>query len=237
MQVELFGEAISLRPTCECRIRELEEQEKQARMNDLHEMIRQQGLADGLYARMSLEQWECRDASCEEAVKKLASYLHSARHGARNWLYLFGSYGLGKTHLAVAALKSLCLERQWEPLLLRWSEYCSRVQQSWHSSDADSEYHLWCRASSITLLVVDDIDKRASSEWSLGKLYELIEHRYMRQLPTILTANRSPESLSSYWGGNEQTRDLGGAIISRIIGQLSVLIEVSGHDYRLEVIR
>lgn len=233
MSLQLFGEEIVLRPACECRIKEREEREKQARIEDLRHSIRRQGLLDGLYARMTLEDWEHRDASCEATAKKLRSYLDTVRQGARNWLFLFGGYGLGKTHLAVAALKHLSLEHQWDPLLVRWSEYCSRIQQSWHSSDAGSEYDLWCRAANVTLLVLDDIDKRASSDWALGKLYELIDHRYIRQLPTILTANRGLEALTTFWGKNDSMQDLAGAIISRIIGQLSAVIEFSGRDYRL----
>jgi DNA replication protein DnaC len=237
MSLKVFGEEIVLRPACECRLRELEEREKRARVEELRLSIRRQGLEEGLYARMSLKEWECRDLSCEEAAKKLEVYLNRVRHGERNWLYLFGAHGLGKTHIAVAALKYLCLERQWEPLLVRWSEYCSRIQQSWHSQEAESEYQLLRKASNLTLLVLDDIDKRASSEWALGKLFELIDHRYLRQLPTILTANRSLEALLTYWERNEQTQDLARAIISRIMGQLLGVIEFSGQDYRLRGIR
>lgn len=229
---KLFGEEIVLRPACECRLRELEERERQARIEELHRQIRQQGLENGLYARMNLEEWEDRDAICGEVADKLRSYLQSVHLGTRNWLYLHGGYGLGKTHLAVAALKYLCLDRQWKPLMVRWSEYCSRIQQSWQSGNVDSEFELWRTATNVTLLVLDDIDKRASSEWALGKLYELIDHRYVRQLPTVLTANRNLEMLTAFWSRNEQMKDLAGAIVSRVIGQLSAVIEFAGRDYR-----
>jgi DNA replication protein DnaC len=232
INLHVFGEEIVLRPACECRLRELEERERQARINELYRLIRQQGLENGLYAGMNLEKWEYRDPSSQVVADKLKSYVQSTHLGTRNWLYLFGSYGLGKTHHAVAALKHLCLNRQREPLLVRWSEYCSRIQQSWQSGNPESEYDLWRRAANVTLLVLDDIDKRASSEWALGKLYELIDHRYLRSLPTILTANRSIEALSTYWGKTDPMQDLAKAIVSRIVGQLADLIEFSGRDYR-----
>jgi DNA replication protein DnaC len=117
-------------------------------------------------------------------------------------------------------------------MLVRWSEYCTCIQQSWQSSSADSEYDLWHRARNATLLVLDDIDKSAPSEWALGRLYELIDHRCLLLLPTILTENRCFEDLSSFWSRNEQLQDLAGAIVSRIVGQLSDVIEFSGRDYR-----
>jgi DNA replication protein DnaC len=181
---------------------------------------------------MSLNHWEYRDPSCEAVAEKLKTYIQSAHLGARNWLYLFGGYGLGKTHLAVSALKHLCLNREWEPFLVRWSEYCSRIQQSWQNPSVDTEYDLWQRPTNATLLVLDDIDMRAPTEWALGRLFELIDRRYLRRLPTILTANRSLERLTDFWSRNEQTQDLAGAIVSRIVGQLSAVIEFSGRDYR-----
>ncbi len=116
--------------------------------------------------------------------------------------------------------------------MVRWSEYCSRIQQSWQGSSVDSEFELWRAATNVTLLVLDDIDKRASSEWALGKLYELIDQRYVLHLPTVLTANRNLEKLAAFWSRNEQMKDLAGAIVSRIIGQMSAVIEFSGRDYR-----
>jgi DNA replication protein DnaC len=202
-------------------------------LHDLRRMMHRQGLQDGRYARMNLKNWEFRNASCEAIAKKLKRYLDNVQLDARNWLFLFGGYGLGKTHLAVSALKHLSLDRQWEVQIVRWSEYCSLIQQSWHAPDAESEYALWRRAAKVTLLVLDDIDKRTSSDWALGKLYELIDHRYIRQLPTILTANRCIEALADYWAKSESMNGLAHAIISRIIGQLSSAIEFSGSDYRL----
>jgi DNA replication protein DnaC len=243
MSFKVFDREVVLRPVCECRIREREKREEQARLEKLHRTMRLQGLEEGRYARMSLDGWECRDGRSVEVARKLDSYLGTVSLSARNWLYLFGDYGLGKTHLGVSSLRYLCLKHGWEPLLVRWSEFCSRIQQSWQSSDAGSEYDLWRKAANVTFLVLDDIDKRASSEWALGKLFELIDHRYMRQLPTVLIANRDIKKLSSYWGKNdkndknaknEQMQDLAGAIVSRVLGQLSAAIEFSGQDYRLE---
>ena len=57
VRFRVFDEKVTLRAVCECRIRELEEREKQARLDDLRRMLRQQGLEDGLYAGMTLETW------------------------------------------------------------------------------------------------------------------------------------------------------------------------------------
>lgn len=234
IRFKVFDQEITLRPACECRIREQEEREEQARLEELRRNMRQQGLEDGLYAHMRLDQWENRDASAKSAAKKLESYLDNVQHGVKNWLYLFGGYGLGKTYLGVSALHFLCLERRWEPLLIRWSEYCSRIQQVRHDANAGSEYDLWCDAVNARVLVLDDIDKRASSEWALGKLFELVDHRYLYQLPTVLIANRGIEELAGFWGKTELMQDLASAIISRILGQLLSVIEFSGNDFRLQ---
>ena len=232
MSFEVCGQRFVLRPACECRLCEQVERERRARLEHLSRSLRRQGLEDGRYAGMRLDTWCGRDACAEAAMTRLRAYFTEVRRGTRNWLYLYGGYGLGKTHLGVAALKHLCLDRRWESLLLRWSQYCSRIQQSWHDPDAASESQLWGRAAESDLLVCDDIDKRGASEWALGKLFELIDHRYLRQLPTVLIANRSLEALPAFWNRNDPMRDLATAIVSRIVGQLAAAIEFAGPDRR-----
>lgn len=63
---------------------------------------------------------------------------------------------------------------------------------------------------------------------ALGKLYELVDQRYLHCLPTILTANRNLEALSTYWGKTEPMQGLARAIVSRIVGQLAAVIQILG---------
>jgi DNA replication protein DnaC len=148
----------------------------------------------------------------------------------RNWLYLYGDCGAGKTHLAVALARKIALDRQWEPALISWAHYVNRVQQSWQ--DARVKVDGGPVRESL-VLVLDDMDKKEGAPWMLSHLYDIIDYRYMHQLPTIMTANRSIEELCRFWNKSQSGSDLSRAIISRILGQLFKIVHMRGEDFRL----
>jgi hypothetical protein len=88
ISLKVFGEEIVLRPACECRLKEREERERKAHLEELHRLIRQQGLESGLYAQMSLDGWENGDPTFEAMAEQLGGYLQSVHLGTRNWLYV-----------------------------------------------------------------------------------------------------------------------------------------------------
>ena len=67
----------------------------------------------------------------------------------------------------------------------------------------------------------------------LAHLYNIVDYRYIRQLPTIITANRSMAELCRFWDENKGGSDLSMAIISRIMGQLAKIVHMSADDIRL----
>ncbi len=48
---------------------------------------------------------------------------------------------------------------------------------------------------SVGLLVLDDLGTESATGWAREKLYQLLNHRYNQELPTIITSNRAPDSL------------------------------------------
>jgi len=47
----------------------------------------------------------------------------------------------------------------------------------------------------VGLLVVDDLGAEAPTPWAAEKLYQLFNHRYVYQLPTVVTTNRDLDAL------------------------------------------
>jgi DNA replication protein DnaC len=82
------------------------------------------------------------------------------------------------------------------------------------------------------ILVLDGIDKKGGTQWTLSKLYDVIDYRCIHNLPTIITANRGVGELSTFWSREKKSEDLCKAIISRIMGQIVKVIHFEGEDYR-----
>jgi len=212
-----------IRLACQC-VRDQYDQRVQSLTDDrITIALRNAGLETGLYKQMTLDRW--RDIGVE---RRIMDYIRNVRLDSKNWLYLWGSYGLGKTHLAVAGARQIAYDRDWGPGLIRWAEYCSKIQQSWTDGSVRGD---WRMARSCRILVVDDLDKKDATRWSLGQLFELIDYRYTAQAPTIFTANRPIKQLAERWMSADP--DATQAIISRVVGQLYAAVQFKGTDYRL----
>src|SRR5947209_6606356 len=47
------------------------------------------------------------------------------------------------------------------------------------------------------LLILDDLGTQTASSWAREKLYQLINHRYNRRIPTVITMNSETEEVDS----------------------------------------
>jgi DNA replication protein DnaC len=210
---------------------------------DLQERIRQlnneSGLGKGLYAQYRFDKWDVSINApySTKAINAVRRYVETVSLDTNNWLFLYGDYGLGKTHLAIAALRAIALNNEWTARVAVWPELCQATKESWNTTHGLTEAQLWGRVRSARILLLDDLDKTATSEWAMGKLFDLVNQRSTRQLPTLITANHSPKQLQSDWrkSRHEHIRDTGLAVLSRIAQCLWGGVKFEGKDQRWSV--
>ena len=241
------------RATCDCPAAQAAQiaKESDVRSRELEgraiQYLMRSNIHIGRYSQMTFESWDSgRHGMSAKHLKDAIDYTTEVKPTGANLCYFWGSYGTGKTHLAVAALRKITYDhidddgQGWKPYLVDWAEHCSMVQQSWDNNGSSggaslSEGQLWSLMKSADILLIDDIDKGRPTEWAMGKLYEVVQRRYMSEKPTIITANHGIEELQQIWAHPrrpEFVRDLGGAILSRFIGQLWGQINITGPDQR-----
>ena len=194
----------------------------------------------GRYGEYRFSTWDASrngDASrsAVEAVRRYVEDVIAKR--TKRWLYLYGPYGVGKTHLAIAATRQIAAESLADPYVAVWPQHCSQVQDSWSRSQGEAvtpEHKLWASMRHAGILLLDDIDKQRATPWAIQKLYEVIDYRVVRDKPTIITANHSVAALNAEWlsAKEDHIRDTGAAILSRIAGQLYASVEFAGLDQR-----
>lgn len=136
-------------------------------------------------------------------------------------LALFGSYGVGKTHLLAAVANEFgngekpCL---YVSAITLFETIQERIQQH-------REYHdLLKRAIHTPLLLIDDLDKVKPSEFRESIYYLLIDKRRLAGRPLGLSCNVSPPELKRW---------IGEAACSRLMMELCP-VEMQGPDYRLK---
>lgn len=117
--------------------------------------------------------------------------------GMKNWrllghgLLILGPVGTGKSSSAALA----CRAAAEHGFSVRW-EYVPDLLDAVTESAAKRRIALkW--HSSVDLMVWDDFGVRQMAEWEVGYLDQLVEARYRKRLPMVVTSNLTASSLRS----------------------------------------
>ena len=115
------------------------------------------------------------------------------------WLFLHGTAGTGKTHLARAAALACCqsvpvLYRVAGDLLAALRAAIARERRDEGGpgvEDMVSEYR------EIPVFVLDDLGAHQQSDFAADAIYRILNYRYEEYMPTIVTTNAHPASLDA----------------------------------------
>lgn len=152
------------------------------------------------------------DPQDQRLFREAAAHAHAFAEQPEGCLVLVGPSGCGKTHLAGAIVNhSIELGRpaffQVAPDLL---DHLRRAYAPEAADDVLSDSRL-DRVQDAPLLVLDSLGAQASSPWAQEKLFQLLNYRYNRQLPTVVTLSAPLSAL------DEQLRTrLTGQPLSRV---------------------
>jgi DNA replication protein DnaC len=106
----------------------------------------------------------------------------------REWLVLSGNHGTGKTHLAVA-IANHRLDHGREAVFIVVPDLLDRLRATFSPSSEVTYDELFESARTTELLILDDLGAQSSTPWAQEKLYQIINERYNRRLPTVITSN------------------------------------------------
>ncbi len=154
-------------------------------------------------------------------------------------------FGVGKTHLGIAILRHV-MENE-KPLYVSKSntvflhpcpvlfisepELLNRVTSTYNrdwEDKSENEGTIIQKLIDIQLLMIDDIGKHRPTnlEFTRRILFSVIDGRYQKEKPVIITANGNLKDLSKH---------LGGAISDRLVGMAGTNVcEMSGESYRFK---
>jgi DNA replication protein DnaC len=143
-----------------------------------------------------LEDGKTWTAHHEESLKRaklLAQGFVRDYPGGEKGLLLMGPSGVGKTHLAVAALKDL-IRRGHAGLFCDYRELLKEIQASYNPASESTEMGVLEPIRSVELLVLDDLGASKPSAWVLDIIGLVLNARYNERRATILTTNYFDET-------------------------------------------
>ncbi|HVL24892.1 MAG TPA: ATP-binding protein [Thermomicrobiales bacterium] len=193
---------------CQCKKKELDER----RSEELRRLSNLDAFTDHTF-----EDFDPAIHGTEEAFEAALAFAQEPDH---RWLFLTGPCGVGKTHLAVAIAK---YAMQWHQMSVYFAVVPDLLDHLRATFDPNSGSAYDDRFTSIRnapLLVLDDLGTENATPWAREKLYQIINHRYSEQMPTVITSN-------------VELRKVDDRIVSRMLDhRLTQFIEIDAEDYR-----
>ena len=179
----LFGKAVP----CVCK--------RDGRMRERAQaMRRESGISDIEMATWTFESFRpglCQPNNTIDAMKTIKSQCERYAKQPEGWLVLSGPIGCGKTHLAYAiAAESLRADR---PVYAHSVPGMLGILRSGYESGGHDV--MIARLQDVDLLVLDDLGAQRGTDWERETLYILVNHRYSKRLPMVVTMNHPRSDL------------------------------------------
>lgn len=103
-------------------------------------------------------------------------------------MVLLGGNGTGKTYLAAATANNLI--KNGYPVFFSFVPDLLDQLRGSYTSDTDFNYdEMFEQVKNVRVLVLDDLGTQSSTPWAEEKLFQIINHRYLSSLPTLITSS------------------------------------------------
>lgn len=149
-------------------------------------------------------------------------------------LYIEGTNGTGKTHLAAAIAMQLMTEQKIPCICKTAGDLLLDIKSAYNGENMNEKQILQIYKD-VSLLIVDDLGKEQCTDWSISTLYSIMNDRYENMLPTIITTNYNSEDLERALTPRGYDNYKARAIISRL-KEVSKVLTMAWDDARISQI-
>lgn len=152
-----------------------------------------------------------------DSMKQYAERFSEYRKN-NNGLILYGDTGRGKTYLA-ACIANAVIDKGYRVYMTNFSQAANNVQATW---DKQEYIDAIC---GYDLLIIDDLGVERKSEYMQEIVYNIIDARYRKGGPIIITTNLTPDELN-------KPADIGYARIYERLLERCLPVKVDGINRR-----
>jgi DNA replication protein DnaC len=184
---------------------------------NIEEYLRQAGVPPK-YVPCSFENFKT-GRSFEKAFNLCQGYVGDPSSS----LFIYGSYGTGKTHMAVAIARELLLQGR-KVVFTSVPRLLFEIRKAFQEDTRETEAVYVEKYSSCEFLVLDDFGLEKATEWARQTMDYIIYQRDNLLKPVVITSNLSLDEIA---------RKIDGRIASRIAG-MGRIIQFNGPDFRLK---
>ena len=158
---------------------------------------------------------------CSEYVKDFDIISRENKNG----LFITGSCGVGKSHIAFAVANAL-IEKGNSAIAMTMIDLLLKIKSSFND-EGQSEEQILKIYEDCSLLVIDDLGKEKPTEWALQMIYAIIDRRYNAMKPIIVTTNFNASELIKQFGDSS----IANAIVDRLF-EICQYVPIAGESFR-----
>lgn len=173
---------------CECRSKIITEKR-----------MRASGISEA-FQRKTIEEFVTKGNRILENAKNAANdyveHFLEREKGMNNSIMFLGNPGSGKTHLSLAIAKTILYEYGVACLYMPYRETMMELKQLAMNDKYKYEEKMYS-LTTVRLLIVDDLYKGSTTDADLNYIFQIMNQRYLNQLPFILSSEKMPNELVS----------------------------------------
>jgi DNA replication protein DnaC len=180
------------------------------------------------YQHCTIANFTAYNESLERAAEKARQFAEAFPAAAKG-MFLEGQPGVGKTHLAVAALKQVIQTTGATGLFYDTRDLLRIIRSTYDPSIRTTELEILQPVMTADLLVLDDLGAEKTSEWVEETMNLIVNTRYNERRLTIFTSNY--EDIPDDAEPNALVFRIGHRMRSRL-HEMCDFVVLDGADYR-----
>jgi len=194
------------------------------------------------YKNCSLDNFQPINSSIAKAQKTASSFVQKYPI-LKAGLMFMGPCGVGKTHLAVAIIQRLILEKEVACIFYDFRDLIEEIKKTYGKTTSSTAAEVLSPVLKCDVLVLDELGALKMTDWVKDMLMYVVNQRYNENRLTVFTTNYLDSSSSSKRktkaGPSKNDPDeyasLGERIGMRLrsrLNEMCQLVMVEGDDYR-----
>jgi DNA replication protein DnaC len=180
--------------------------------------LRERGILDKWHGR-TLDDFKGDPIALENVRKYLSNHKKATLEGVG--LFLWGSWGSGKTMLMNALMQELH-KMKYPVKVITLATLITQFSQGWYDSEERDKFLRGIQQ--VKFLAIDDLGKeyKGASDFGLRVFDNLLRFRSQMNLPTIFTANIEPKEIKDYYSEG----------VASMLQEMCAMVKVTGDDFR-----
>jgi primosomal protein DnaI len=175
---------------------------------------------------------EMDEASRFKAISLAQDFVEQYNNGKRpKGLYLYGSFGVGKTYILGAIANELA-SHKISSMLVYVPEFMRELKGSFQNSSLDEKLDV---VKKIPVLMLDDIGAESMSSWMRDDILgTILQYRMLENYPTFFSSNFNLKQLQHHLAFSQRGEEepVKAARIMERIKHMAIPIELIGRNRR-----